>query len=63
MTDTAERPASPCVSVCRLDTAGVCLGCFRLLDEISGWSAANPGEQRRILARAELRRQRADTAV
>jgi predicted Fe-S protein YdhL (DUF1289 family) len=51
------------VSVCRLDTAGVCLGCFRLLDEISGWSAANPGEQRRILARAELRRQRADTAV
>jgi predicted Fe-S protein YdhL (DUF1289 family) len=37
---------SPCVGVCRMDAAsGYCLGCWRTLDEIAHWSAANADEQ------------------
>lgn len=50
--------ASPCINVCRMDEAsGLCLGCFRTLDEIAGWGTASEDEQRRILqAVAERRR-------
>jgi len=57
--DSAASPASPCVLVCKLDSGGVCVGCFRHVDEIGAWSAATPDEQRRILVRAESRRLRA----
>ncbi|MBP6647909.1 MAG: DUF1289 domain-containing protein [Burkholderiaceae bacterium] len=30
---------SPCVSVCVMNPgSGLCLGCFRTIDEIAGWS-------------------------
>jgi len=33
-----EAPISPCISVCRMsDQSGLCEGCFRTLDEITGW--------------------------
>jgi len=33
-----EAPLSPCISVCRMsDQTGLCEGCFRTLDEITGW--------------------------
>jgi len=29
---------SPCISVCSMnDDTGLCLGCYRTLDEIQGW--------------------------
>ena len=51
---------SPCVGVCRMDAAsGYCLGCWRTLDEIAHWSAANSDEQwacwRRIEGRMDER--------
>ena len=47
---------SPCVGVCRMDAAsGYCLGCWRTLDEIAHWSAANSDEQRACWQRIEGR--------
>jgi uncharacterized protein len=32
--------SSPCVNVCTLDSATqLCLGCFRTIDEIAGWTS------------------------
>ena len=42
---------SPCAGVCRLDeTTGFCLGCARTGEEIGGWLAAAPADQRAVLA-------------
>lgn len=54
----AELPASPCVRQCCLDECNqTCLGCFRTLDEITGWSAADAAEREQILARCAQRRE------
>ena len=56
-TRAQDLVASPCNNVCRLDDArGVCLGCYRTLDEISAWSRVADDERRRIVAAAALRR-------
>ena len=49
----APRPiATPCVQVCVVDgESGLCLGCFRTLQEIAGW-AALPEEERAALMAA-----------
>jgi len=58
----AERVASPCVDVCRMDPArGLCEGCHRSLDEIAGWSRMDDAERRAVWARIELRRAAPDT--
>jgi len=48
------RPIStPCTQVCVVDgPSGLCLGCFRTLAEIGGWSRLD--EARRIAIMAEL---------
>ncbi len=44
----AEVP-SPCVSVCRMDSAsGYCEGCFRTLDEIAAWSRLGDADKRNV---------------
>lgn len=42
-------PASPCTGICRLDEAGLCLGCRRSLAEITGWRDMSTDEQRAVL--------------
>ena len=45
-----ENVVSPCVSVCRLDSAiGLCTGCLRTMDEIAGWSEMTRAERVRVL--------------
>ena len=34
--------ANPCVSVCKLDDDGVCIGCGRSRAEMKGWKAMAP---------------------
>ena len=34
----------------------LCNGCLRTIDEIAGWSAFAPAEQRAVLARIAVRR-------
>ena len=47
---------SPCISVCRMDAAsGLCVGCFRTLDEICQWSGASLTVKRQVWTLIEQR--------
>ena len=54
MSPTTQPPrsiATPCVKVCIVDGAsGLCLGCWRTLSEIGGWSGLTDEERARIMA-------------
>ena len=41
---------SPCVNVCVMDAADLCLGCGRTIDEIAGWSSGSPAWRRDVMA-------------
>ena len=48
---------SPCISVCVLhETQGICVGCFRTLDEIAQWSVLDTMARRAVLAALPVRR-------
>jgi hypothetical protein len=48
---------SPCIDVCRLDRrTGFCVGCFRTIEEIAGWTSFSPADRRRVLNAIETRR-------
>ncbi|WP_153110369.1 DUF1289 domain-containing protein [Propionivibrio limicola] len=52
--------ASPCVRLCGLDAeTGLCRGCFRTLDEITGWWKGSDEDRLAILAAVERRLQTA----
>ena len=56
----AEQVASPCISVCVMDAAsGLCIGCWRSLDEIAAWSVLDADAKRGVLAAIRERRARA----
>ncbi|MEI8647961.1 DUF1289 domain-containing protein [Paraglaciecola sp. Hal342] len=38
---TSKDVDSPCVRNCCLDQQDMCVGCFRMLDEIVGWGTAS----------------------
>jgi uncharacterized protein len=46
---------SPCVDICRLDAAGLCVGCRRTIDEIIEWPRASEARRREILRELALR--------
>ncbi len=50
---TQAGPASPCMNVCVLDSARVCIGCKRTLDEIARWGRMSAAEQWTVIARLE----------
>lgn len=58
----ADEPsvASPCIRVCCLDDADVCLGCFRTLDEIRNWKASSDSVRLQMLDEAARRRRAHD---
>jgi len=41
---------TPCVNICKLDERGICIGCFRSLQEIAAWSRMSEAERRLIMA-------------
>ena len=44
-----EVPSSPCISVCRMtEKTGLCEGCFRTLDEITGWGHRAPEAKKEV---------------
>ena len=51
---------SPCVGVCRLSDR-YCLGCFRTIREIGGWSSYGDDEKLAVLAQLSERRAAAKT--
>lgn len=58
MAQTKKQPSidSPCVRSCCLDSADVCMGCGRHLQEILQWHRASDSERETILLRALARR-------
>lgn len=51
-----EVISSPCVSLCTLDSQDICVGCFRHIDEITGWHSADNQRRQEILNNCENRR-------
>jgi predicted Fe-S protein YdhL (DUF1289 family) len=44
------RPiTSPCISNCCLDEEDICMGCFRHIDEITGWHSADNKRREEII--------------
>jgi predicted Fe-S protein YdhL (DUF1289 family) len=43
--------ASPCINVCALDGADICIGCQRSAAEITRWGRMDNAERRQVLAR------------
>lgn len=55
----AEKPvASPCVNICALDEADICIGCQRSATEITQWMRLSNHERREVLARCDERARR-----
>jgi uncharacterized protein len=51
--------ATPCVQVCMVDGAsGLCLGCYRTLPEIAGWSRLDEATRLSVMADLPARRSR-----
>ena len=48
--------SSPCVSICVLDEADICMGCFRSADEITDWCALDQQGKQDVLRRCSERR-------
>lgn len=65
MTSALRAPASvasPCINVCQMDeVSGLCRGCFRTLEEITGWSRAADDDKLTILAAVDRRRAEHDS--
>ncbi|NBB08417.1 DUF1289 domain-containing protein [Pseudomonas sp. SLFW] len=51
-----EKPVrSPCVSICALDDADMCVGCQRTVTEITAWSRMSDDERRAVLVLCDER--------
>jgi len=53
----SDAVPSPCVRNCSLDENDICLGCFRSVDEITGWNHSSNDERLRILENTRQRKQ------
>ncbi|MAZ67101.1 MAG: DUF1289 domain-containing protein [Kangiellaceae bacterium] len=58
MSPNEQEVPSPCVRNCCLDPEDICLGCFRHLDEITGWMAMSTSQKKVVLKRTEERRKK-----
>lgn len=53
---TTETVKSPCIGVCAMDDlTGLCHGCYRTLDEITGWWDMDIASQKALLAETKKR--------
>lgn len=51
--------ASPCIDICDLDDDGICIGCYRAIEEIAGWSMLDNTEKLEIIELSNKRREAA----
>ncbi|MES2491634.1 MAG: DUF1289 domain-containing protein [Pseudomonadota bacterium] len=47
--------ASPCINICQLDEADICVGCGRSLNEIGEWSVVESSRKQAICEAAAHR--------
>jgi uncharacterized protein len=46
-----EEMESPCIRLCVVHPeARICMGCYRSIEEIAGWSAMTPEARRAVMA-------------
>jgi predicted Fe-S protein YdhL (DUF1289 family) len=62
MNAPAKPPApikTPCIKVCVVDgESGLCLGCFRTLNEVASWARFSDAEREALMAELPSRRGR-----
>ena len=59
MTKPPSPIATPCIQVCTVDgQSGLCLGCYRTLSEIAGWSKLTEPGRAEIMQTLSARRTR-----
>lgn len=62
MSAPAKPPApikTPCIKVCVVDgESGLCLGCFRTLQEVAAWARFSEAERDRLMAELPSRKSR-----
>jgi uncharacterized protein len=63
--DADDAPVdSPCTSVCIIDpVTGLCGGCFRTLEEITGWIDFSATKKRTVIAALDARRSNFGAAI
>ncbi|TQV71134.1 DUF1289 domain-containing protein [Aliikangiella marina] len=47
---------SPCISLCTLNENDICVGCYRHIDEITGWHSADDRRRTEILNNCATRK-------
>ncbi|HAF01152.1 MAG TPA: DUF1289 domain-containing protein [Methylophilaceae bacterium] len=51
-----QKVDSPCIGVCSMDDlTGLCLGCYRTLDEIQGWWELDEAGKLAVIKQASTR--------
>jgi predicted Fe-S protein YdhL (DUF1289 family) len=66
MSEPAPKPTgppraikTPCIKVCVVDgESGLCMGCYRQLNEVAGWARLTDAERDAILADLPTRKSR-----
>jgi hypothetical protein len=60
MTHTPDVPMpikTPCIKICVVDgESGLCMGCYRRLNEVASWSKLSPDQRDDIMAELPNRR-------
>lgn len=52
------RPKSPCTKICFLDPiSGYCAGCYRTIEEITGWRSFSPEKLEEVYLELDKRKQ------
>ncbi len=55
------RVLSPCNSVCKMnENSGLCLGCWRTINEIVAWGSHSDDAKKKILALIQVRKDLAE---
>ena len=55
---STENVETPCIGVCTMDdNTGLCLGCYRSLEEIQNWWDMSDAQRADVMAQLEQRMQ------
>jgi uncharacterized protein len=51
-----DEVKSPCIQVCIYDKEGICEGCHRTMEEITGWIFMTSEKKSEVLRKVEIRK-------
>ena len=54
--DTSSIVVSPCTNICQLNAENICIGCYRSIDEITGWNVLSNEKKMSILEQIDIRK-------